>query len=71
MRLAVATATATGPGPLYRDAVGDELVYVQSGAAVLESVFGRLPVGAGDYVVVPAGVTHRWVGGRRAARSSS
>ena len=26
---------------------------MQSGAAVLESVFGRLPVGAGDYVVVP------------------
>ena len=30
--------------PLYRNAVGDELVYVQSGEATLESVFGRLPV---------------------------
>jgi homogentisate 1,2-dioxygenase len=36
-------------------------VYVQSGDAVLESVFGRLAVGAGDYVVIPAGTTHRWV----------
>ncbi len=34
---------------------------MQSGAGELESVFGRLPVGAGDYVVVPTGVTHRWV----------
>ena len=41
---------ATASSPLYRNAVGDELVYVQSGAAVLESVFGALPVGAGDYV---------------------
>lgn len=47
--------------PLYRNAVGDELLYVQSGSAVLESVFGRLPVAGGDYVLVPTGVTHRWV----------
>jgi homogentisate 1,2-dioxygenase len=47
--------------PLYRDAAGDELVYVHGGQAVLESVFGRLPVAAGDYAVVPAGTTHRWV----------
>jgi homogentisate 1,2-dioxygenase len=55
--------TATVTSPLYRNAVGDELAYEQSGQATLESVFGRLPVGAGDYVVVPAGVTHRWVVG--------
>jgi len=46
---------------LYRNAIGDELVYVQSGNAVLESVFGRLRVGRGDYVVVPMSTTHRWV----------
>jgi homogentisate 1,2-dioxygenase len=46
---------------LYRDAVGDELVYVQHGHAELESVFGRLEVRPGHYVVVPAGSTHRWV----------
>jgi homogentisate 1,2-dioxygenase len=28
---------------------------------VVESVFGRLSVEAGDYVVVPASTTHRWV----------
>ncbi len=53
--------TATTTSPLYRNAVGDELAYVQSGQATLESVFGSLPVTAGDYVVVPTGVTHRWV----------
>ena len=45
---------------LYRDSDGDLLVYVESGAGVLESVFGALPVGPGDYVVIPTGTTHRW-----------
>ena len=51
--------------PLYRNAVGDELVYVQSGPAVLRVVFGRLDVGPGDYVVVPTSTTHRWIVRRR------
>jgi len=46
---------------LYRNAAGDELVYLQAGAATFESVFGRIRVGAGDYVVIPASTTHRWV----------
>jgi homogentisate 1,2-dioxygenase len=53
--------TATAPSPLYRNSVGDEIVYVQTGSVTLESVFGTLAAGAGDYVVVPTGVTHRWV----------
>ncbi|MEA2827309.1 MAG: homogentisate 1,2-dioxygenase [Actinomycetota bacterium] len=52
---------ADAGGPLYRNAMGDELFYVQSGSAVLESVFGRMAVGPGDYVVVPASTTARWV----------
>ncbi|OLL74615.1 MULTISPECIES: homogentisate 1,2-dioxygenase [unclassified Pseudonocardia] len=47
--------------PLYRNAVGDECVYVESGAAVVETVFGTLRAGAGDYVVLPRATTHRWV----------
>jgi homogentisate 1,2-dioxygenase len=52
-----------GASPLYRNATGDELVYVESGTATLESVYGRLAAGPGDYVVVPASTTHRWVAG--------
>jgi homogentisate 1,2-dioxygenase len=47
--------------PLYRNACGDELVYVHAGRATLESSFGALEVGEGDYVVVPTGTTHRWI----------
>jgi homogentisate 1,2-dioxygenase len=57
--LAVADASRTSP--LYRNAVGDELVFVARGSAVVESVFGRLAVTSGDYVVIPTGTTHRWV----------
>jgi homogentisate 1,2-dioxygenase len=58
--VAIAWAAATASSGLYRNAAGDELVYVQAGRAVLESVFGRLEVGAGDYVAIPASTTHRW-----------
>jgi homogentisate 1,2-dioxygenase len=59
--IVIAHAMVTEPSPLYRNAVGDELVYVQSGHGVLESVFGALPAGPGDYVVIPTSATHRWV----------
>ncbi len=53
--------TGTGPSPLYRNAIGDECVYVQSGSGTVESVFGVVPYRAGDYVVVPRATDHRWV----------
>lgn len=46
--------------PAYRNAQGDEVVYVSDGAGVLESPFGVLPFRRGDYVVVPRGVLHRY-----------
>jgi homogentisate 1,2-dioxygenase len=58
--LVLSYAHALASSPLYRNAVGDELVYLQRGDAVLESVFGALDVLAGDYVVIPASTTHRW-----------
>ncbi|MGW7539473.1 cupin domain-containing protein [Amycolatopsis sp. NPDC054798] len=47
--------------PLYRNAIGDECVYVESGEAVVETVFGALPARTGDYVILPRATTHRWV----------
>jgi homogentisate 1,2-dioxygenase len=57
----ISYAVADSPSPLYRNAAGDELVYVEAGAATVETVFGVLHVGAGDYVVLPTSTTHRWV----------
>ncbi|MCX6401896.1 MAG: homogentisate 1,2-dioxygenase [Propionibacteriales bacterium] len=47
--------------PLYRNGIGDECVYVESGTGVVETVFGALEVGEGDYVILPRATTHRWV----------
>jgi|HubBroStandDraft_1064217.scaffolds.fasta_scaffold168876_1 homogentisate 1,2-dioxygenase len=52
---------SNGPSPLYRNARGDELVFVRTGSAAVESVFGRIDVSEGDYLVIPAGATHRWL----------
>jgi len=52
---------ADRPSPLYRNAVGDECVYVEHGSARVETVFGALDVSRGDYVVVPTSTTQRWV----------
>jgi homogentisate 1,2-dioxygenase len=53
--------TGTDPSPLYRNAIGDECVFVESGTGVVETVFGVVPYRAGDYVVVPRATDHRWV----------
>ncbi len=44
----------------YRNAQGDEIVYVSDGAGVLETSLGELDFGRGDYVVVPRGIVHRY-----------
>ena len=54
-------AVAAAASPLYRNAIGDECVYVEAGTAVVETVFGPLTAREGDYVVIPRGTTHRWV----------
>jgi homogentisate 1,2-dioxygenase len=59
--LRLSYARAGSPSGLYRNALGDELLYVESGTAALESVFGVLALAAGDYAVVPTSTTHRIV----------
>jgi homogentisate 1,2-dioxygenase len=44
----------------YRNAQGDEVVYIAEGGGVLESSFGELPFKSGDYVVIPRGILHRY-----------
>ena len=50
---------ASAPSPLYRNAVGDECLYVESGAGRFESVFGAFDVQQGDYLVIPTSTTWR------------
>jgi homogentisate 1,2-dioxygenase len=57
----ISYVAADRPSPLYRNAIGDECVYVESGTARVESTFGTLDVASGDYVVIPTSVIHRIV----------
>jgi homogentisate 1,2-dioxygenase len=54
-------AEAMGDDAFYRNGEGDEMLFVHSGEGVLETVFGDLRYGAGDYLVLPIGTTWRLV----------
>jgi homogentisate 1,2-dioxygenase len=43
----------------YRYAHGDELIFIHEGTGTLESQFGTLRYGRGDYLVIPTGVIWR------------
>ena len=52
---------ADTPSPYYRNAIGDECVYVERGHARLETVFGAFDVREGHYAIIPRATTHRWI----------
>ncbi|GAA1481400.1 homogentisate 1,2-dioxygenase [Gordonia sinesedis] len=57
----ISYVVARGDSPLYRNSLGDEMVYIESGDAVVETVFGTLTATEGDYVLIPMSTTHRWL----------
>lgn len=59
VRLSYAQVGTTSP--LYKNAIGDECVYVERGSALVETQFGALEASEGDYVIIPRATIHRWV----------
>jgi homogentisate 1,2-dioxygenase len=52
----------TQPMPyFYKNADGDDLLFVHSGKGRLETMFGTLTYGEGDYLIVPRGTIYRVV----------
>ncbi|GGK51776.1 homogentisate 1,2-dioxygenase [Nocardia camponoti] len=58
----ISYVVANTSSPLYRNGIGDELIYIESGSGTVETVFGSLAVGQGDQVIIPRATTHRWTG---------
>jgi homogentisate 1,2-dioxygenase len=56
--MSIALPTAAMPYH-YRNAEGDELIFVHEGEGQIESLFGTLPFHRGDYLVIPIGTTYR------------
>jgi homogentisate 1,2-dioxygenase len=44
----------------YRNAQGDEIVFISEGEGALESPFGSIIFGSGDYLIIPRGILHRY-----------
>ena len=59
VRLSYVVADAVSP--YYRNGIGDECLYVEQGAARVETVFGDLEVADGDYAIIPRATTFRIV----------
>jgi homogentisate 1,2-dioxygenase len=57
----ISYVVAAEPSPLYRNAIGDECVYVETGSGTVETVFGVVAYRTGDYVLLPRATTHRWL----------
>ena len=51
--------TAESMTDFYKNGECDELLFIHEGAGVLESVFGQLKFGPGDYLVIPVGTVYR------------
>ncbi len=43
----------------YKNADGDDLIFMHDGSGVLESMYGDVPYGPGDYLVIPRGTIYR------------
>lgn len=52
----------------YKNADGDDLLFVQEGHGRLETIFGTLPYREGDYLVIPRGTIYRVVAESPATR---
>jgi len=51
---------AEGTSDFYRNAQGDEIVFVSEGEGALESPFGSIAFANGDYLIIPRGILHRY-----------
>ena len=60
--IAISRAECEDPA-YFSNGDADELLFVHQGTGTLRSVFGDLEYRAGDYVVVPKGVVHRFIPG--------
>lgn len=58
--VALHTATLTAPMPyFFRNADGDEVLFIHEGAGRIETDFGPLAYETGDYLLVPRGTVYR------------
>jgi homogentisate 1,2-dioxygenase len=58
-RISLAAPQESMQDYFYKNADADELVFVHEGNGTLETQYGDIPFGYGDYLVIPRGTIHR------------
>ena len=57
--LSTASPTNEAPNYFYKNATCDEMLFIHRGSGTLDSMFGNLAFGPGDYIIIPRGVICR------------
>ena len=55
VHISIAAPTQSMQDYYYKNADADEMIFVHEGSGVLKSMYGELPFGYGDYLVIPRG----------------
>ncbi len=57
--IVLAAPSRSMEGYFYKNADADELIFIHEGSGVLKTMYGNLPFGYGDYLVVPRGTIYQ------------
>ncbi|MCB1246574.1 MAG: homogentisate 1,2-dioxygenase [Acidimicrobiia bacterium] len=58
---AISYYVGSDDSPLYKNAIGDEMVFIERGTGTLETVFGAIRFQPHDCLIIPASVIHQYI----------
>ena len=59
VHIVLAAPQQSNTGYFYKNADADEMIFIHEGSGVLKTMYGELPFGYGDYLVVPRGTIYQ------------
>lgn len=59
VHIVLASPQQSNTGYFYKNADADEMIFIHEGSGVLKTMYGELPFGYGDYLVVPRGTIYQ------------
>lgn len=58
-KISLAAPSKGTEGYFFKNADADEVIFIHEGTGVLKTMYGQLPFGYGDYLVIPRGTTYQ------------
>lgn len=59
LHISLAAPKQSMTGYFFKNSGADEMIFVHKGKGVLKSMYGNIPFGYGDHLIIPRGVTYR------------